>query len=246
MTTVASGERLSVSELTFTDKLNEVAMLPMDRIDDHLAMEAYEILLQPEKRLPGLVDGLSDLYIDRCATHRMQYRGKVEESVQFATRDRTESYLEELYTIVDTYGPNNKGWQSRSYILDRFVKDASTGDVARYKICIDPEVAVRTYTYNEVGQAQLLNEDEAYVVLGSFVSEALLSASLMADESLAGRSDIAVPVRTAEQRAAANADAKAKLQRHHTELGAVVSSIPNITTDYGQQLLHEHYMSQLG
>lgn len=244
MTELATPERIKVPENTFANKLNQVAQLPPEQIKEYLSMESYEMLLAPEKRLPALVDDLSDIYIDRCNVARMEYRGCMEEVVQFATRDQTDSYLQELYTIINRYGPDNKTWESRSYILDRFELDAPDGKPQHYKICIDPEVEVRTYRFDVDGQMKLLADDDSYRVLGQYTSEALLSASLMADESLAGREDIAIHVRTPEERDIANADAKRKLTVFHEELARAVADIPDMRTDYGQKLLHEHYMRQ--
>lgn len=244
MTQVATGEYLRGAQIEFTDKLNAVALLPKEQIEDRLAMEAYETLIAPERHLPRLVDNLSEVYRDRTERTQQQRGYNTEEVTQFATRNSTDEYIEEIYTVVDTYGPNNKGWLSKHYILDRFDFDTDPQNPSRIKICIDPDVETRVYRYGDDGRPELLSGDEAYTTMGTFVSEALLSASLMADESLAQRVDVAIPVRTKEQREVANADAKHKLLMYHTALGRAVSGIADLRTDDGMRRLHEHYMAQ--
>ncbi len=243
MTEVATGEYLNGAHNDITDKLNMVALLPREQVDERLAMEAYEALIAPERRLPQLVDGLSEVYQDRAMHQRMQRGYNTEEVTQFATRNRTDEYLQELYTVVDTYGPLNKGWLSRHYILDRFDFDSDPSNPTHIKICISPDIGAQVYRYGSDGQREMLKGDEAYTVMGTFVSEALLSASLMADESLAGQ-ETAIPVRTRKQREIANADAKQKLVVYHTELEQAVHEINDLRTDEGQAKLHRHYMSQ--
>lgn len=245
MTETISHEKLTETKPLFVDTLNNVATAPKEELEERLAMETYELLVSPEKGLANLVDNLSELYRDRSLYKTFQNGRSIEEATQFATRNKDETLIEEVYTITDTYGPNNKDWQTRQYVIDRYDFDTASGQPERHKIVIDEAGDMDVYEYNRMGAQKLIRDDEEYRVAGTYVSEALLSASLNADENLiASAHELAIPVRTKVERNEANMDAKQKLVAFQAEMGEAFAGIDQPQSRVGQRQLHEHLLAQ--
>ena len=147
----------------------------------------------PERFIPQQVSDLVLLYKDRSDRQVFSWTHKTEDVTMFVSRTADESRVDEQYAVIDTYGPMNKNWRSRTYAIT--IRGEIQPDVS---IVLDEggETVVRERLDNEW---QLVTGNTRQERLADFFFESLRATAMQL-----GRSP--------EERATADEDALAKLQ----------------------------------
>lgn len=156
------------------------------------AIEAWRD--NPAEHILNSVEELAEVYRDRTDNEVYYKSDGVIEFTSFATRDHTESEIEEVYDIYDEFDNNNKDWKQRTVSVTMYKPDADhhTDIVVR-----NGEVSV-VNVYEGNRRVPLDGEQKDDAVFEFF------NRSLVATAKN--------ELRTDEERAAAHADAKRKFE----------------------------------
>ena len=179
------------TELAFSQNLTETKEADTKKDILRELPSKAELLENPAETVQSMMQLLEAQYRDRSIYERDRYRGSTLEITDFATRNNSQNDLDEIITKVERYGgPNYKKYYGTIWQIQLPNVDGE----ADSSLVLNEQGELKFYGSKAVSHEDVLIE------LHDRVERAALN----------------IDVRSDEEQAAANEDAKAKLHRRFT------------------------------